>query len=75
MNGIFDYSSLKFFCLDAEGLFKSNKERGKKKMIFGSLKEWKRFNKGIIDKKEFNRIKNSKPLLFVGFALLYIPAS
>jgi len=66
MGGIFDYSSLKFFCLDAEGLFKSNKERGQKKMIFGSLKEWKRFNKGIIDKEEFNRIKNSSPLLYIG---------
>jgi len=35
-------------------------------LIFGSLKEWKKFNSGLITKEEFNKIKNSRPLLFIG---------
>lgn len=38
------------------------------KITFGSLKEWKRFNTGIITREEFNFIKNTQPVLFIGAA-------
>jgi hypothetical protein len=63
-----DVSILEFQVGEAYGLFQSCKERGQDKMIFGSLKEWKRFNKGIITKEEFNHIKNTNPVLFTGRA-------
>ena len=51
---------------DAYALMKSSRERKRKKMIFGSLNHWKRFNKGIITKEEFNHIKDTQPVLFTG---------
>ena len=61
-----DASVLEFQVGDAYALMKSCKERGQEKMIFGSLHQWKRFNKGIISKKEFQTIKNTLPVLFTG---------
>lgn len=61
-----DASILEFQVGDAYALMKSCKERGQKKIIFGSLHQWKRFNKGIISKKEFQDIKNTLPVLFTG---------
>jgi hypothetical protein len=61
-----DASILEFQVGDAYALMKSCKERGQKKLIFGSLHQWKRFNKGIITKKEFQDIKNTLPVLFTG---------
>jgi hypothetical protein len=61
-----DASILEFQVGDAYALLKSCKERGQKKLTFGSVREWKRFNKGIITKKEFQEIKNSLPVLFTG---------
>ena len=57
---------IEMFVNDAHGMFKSHKERNQDKTIFGSLKEWKRYCDKLISKKEFNKIKNSKPLLFIG---------
>jgi hypothetical protein len=51
---------------DASALFKSAKECKQTKTTFGSLNQWKRFNKGIITKEEFNNIKNSRPAFFNG---------
>jgi len=51
---------------DAYGLSQSCKERRQTKMIFGSLKEWKRLHKGLMSKEEFNIIKNTQPVLFTG---------
>lgn len=51
---------------DAYGIQKSCKERNQNKLIFGSLREWKRFNSGLISKKEFQDIRNHTPVLFVG---------
>lgn len=55
---------------DAEGLFKAQKEleRENKTLTFGSKKEWKRYNSGLISLEEFNKIKNTQPMLFVGRA-------
>jgi len=61
-----DVSILEFQVGDAYALLKSCKERGQKKITFGSVHKWKRFNKGIITKKEFQEIKNSLPVLFTG---------
>ena len=61
-----DASMIEMFVNDAYGLFKSYKETSRDKIIFGSLKEWKRYHKELISKEEFNKIKNSKPLLFIG---------
>jgi hypothetical protein len=47
-------------------LMKSCKERKQNKLIFGSVVHWKRFNKGLITKEEFNNIKNKQPVLFIG---------
>lgn len=51
---------------EAFNLYKSYKERGQNKIIFGSLNLWKRFNNNIITKEEFNNIKNTKPIFFNG---------
>ena len=51
---------------DSSGLYKSCFERKKTKMIFGSLKEWKRLHRGLISKEEFNFIKNTQPIQFIG---------
>lgn len=61
-----DASILEFQVGNAYALMKSCKERGQKKMIFGSLNQWKRFNKGIITKKEFQTIRDTSPILFTG---------
>lgn len=47
-------------------LMKACKERKQRKLIFGSIVHWKRFNKGLITKEEFNNIKNKQPVLFIG---------
>ena len=51
---------------DSSGLYKSCFERKQPKMIFGSLKEWKRLHKGLITKEEFNNIKNTQAIQFIG---------
>ena len=61
-----DASIMEFFIGDAYALMKSCKERKQTKMIFGSLKEWKRLHKGLITKEEFNHIKNTQAVLFTG---------
>lgn len=61
-----DVSILEMQVSEADSLMKSCKERKQTKMTFGSLKEWKRFNKGIITKEEFFNIKNTQPVLFTG---------
>lgn len=61
-----DVSILEMQVSEADSLMKSCKERKQSKMTFGSLKEWKRFNKGIITKEEFNNVKNTQPVLFTG---------
>ena len=65
-NKLVDASILEFQVGDAYALMKSCKKRGQKKMIFGSLNQWKRLNKGIISKKEFQTIRNTLPVLFTG---------
>ena len=65
-NDLVDASILESQVGDAYALMKSCKERGQKKLIFGSLHEWKRFNKGIITKKEFLEIRNALPVLLTG---------
>ena len=66
LNNLFDYSAINGFCMDANSLYKSCVERKQDKLIFGSLKEWKRLHAGLISKKEFTSVRNSKPLLFIG---------
>jgi hypothetical protein len=61
-----DASIMEYQLNDAYALLKSCKERGLKKLTFGSVGEWKRFNKGIITKQEFKEIKNTRPVLFTG---------
>jgi hypothetical protein len=61
-----DISILEYQVSNAFDLMKSCKERKQSKMTFGSLLQWKRFNKGIISKEEFNNIKNTQPILFTG---------
>jgi IS605 OrfB family transposase len=63
---LLDASILEFQVLEAHSIYKSCLERKQEKLIFGSLREWKRFNKGIISKDEFNNIKNTQPVLFTG---------
>jgi hypothetical protein len=61
-----DASIMEYQIGSAYALMKACKERKQSKMTFGSLKEWKRFNKEIITKEEFNGIKNTQPVLFTG---------
>jgi IS605 OrfB family transposase len=61
-----DVSMLEYQVSNAFGLMKACKERKQTKLTFGSINQWKRFNKGIITKEEFNNIKNTQPVLFVG---------
>lgn len=61
-----DASIIEYQIGESYGLMKSCKERKQSKMTFGSLKEWKRFNKNLITKEEFNKIKNTQPVLFTG---------
>jgi IS605 OrfB family transposase len=61
-----DVSMLEYQVSSAFDLMKSCKERKQTKITFGSLNQWKRFNKGIISKEEFNNIKNTQPVLFTG---------
>lgn len=61
-----DVSILSDQIKESYNLYKSYKERKQSRMIFGTLKEWKRFNKGLITKEEFNIIKNTQPVLFIG---------
>lgn len=44
-------------------IYKTSKNN---KFIFGSLYQWKRFNKGLINKEEFNNIKNTQPVFMTG---------
>ena len=61
-----DVTILEMQVSDADSLMKSCKERKQTKMTFGSLLQWKRFNKGFLTKEEFNNIKNTQPVLFTG---------
>jgi hypothetical protein len=61
-----DASIMEYQIGDAYALMKSCKDRKQSKMIFGSLSQWKRFNKGLITKEEFNNVKNTQPILFTG---------
>jgi hypothetical protein len=61
-----DVSILEWQLRDGFSLQESCKERKQSKTIFGSLNQWKRFNKRIITKEEFNNIKNTQPILFTG---------
>jgi hypothetical protein len=66
---LIDATIIEFQVSDALTLRESIKTRKSKKSvktIFGSLKEWKRFNKGLISKEDFNNIKNTQPIIFIG---------
>ncbi len=59
---------MEWFIRDAEGLFKAQVELGRdhKTLTFGSRKDWNRYHAGLISLKDFQKIKNSQPLLFTG---------
>lgn len=61
-----DSTILEWQIRDGFAIQESCKERKQSRMIFGSLKEWKRFNKGLISKDDFNLLKNTQPALFTG---------
>jgi len=61
-----DQSTIKFFSQQAEGVYNAYTYKNQKKLIFGSLVQWKRFQKGLITLEEFSKIKNTQLLLFVG---------
>lgn len=65
-DNLVDASTLEHQVHEASMIFKIFEGNNNKKLIFGSRNHWKRFNKGLITKEEFNNIKNTQPILFVG---------
>ena len=61
-----DVSILEWQLRDGFSIRESCGERKQSKITFGSLNHWKRFNGGVITKEEFNKIKNTQPILFTG---------
>lgn len=61
-----DISMIEFFSADAHDILSSCKKRGQDTVTFGSRKEWKRYHKGLITKEQFNEMKNSRPISFIG---------
>lgn len=65
-HNLVDSAILEYQVNDAYALYKSTKALNNKTTIFGSLLHWKRFNKGIITKEEWQTIKDTQPVLFTG---------
>jgi len=66
---IIDRSMLKWFCQDAESIYKSFEEKKSNKLIFGGKNNYKKYLKGLITKQEFFDKRNTKALSFVGSKL------
>lgn len=64
ISDILDQSLIKFFCQQSYGVFKQTNSRNT--VIFGGKNNWKKYQRGKISLTEFNNIKNTKDLLFVG---------
>lgn len=65
---LIDASMIESFCQDGQMVFKSFNERGDKTLIFGSRKNWKKYNKGEITKEAWFKIRDTRSLFFMGKA-------
>jgi len=63
---LLDNNMIEYFSNDGAFKYKRFLSLKKKTMIFGSNKNWKKFQNGTISKDSFNLIRNSNPLMFIG---------